>query len=188
MKEISSTDAQNGFGAVLKGINKGMVTVTLYNKPYAVVLSINEYQELLGYKDMYWQMVAAEALNEGFISEEELIAWLVDRFGVQESAIKEILTRSFHESHSARRDNTGLSLQFSVQARVCADNLNVRQFEKFITYIIKLRDIDAEPSMNVIKFEDVMGFKVAYDFTEDMFRVIYMERNKTSPSKKVERT
>ena len=49
VESFSATSAKNAFGTVLeKAIAKGMVAITRHDRPRAVVLSVEEYQALLG--------------------------------------------------------------------------------------------------------------------------------------------
>lgn len=48
-REVSSTEAQNNFGRVLaQATAEGAVVITKYERPAAVVLSIERYRELAG--------------------------------------------------------------------------------------------------------------------------------------------
>lgn len=48
-RSVTSTEAQNNFGAVLETVSKeGRVFITRYQRPHAVVLSITEYETLAG--------------------------------------------------------------------------------------------------------------------------------------------
>ena len=48
-REVSSTEAQNNFGRVLaQATTEGLVFITKYQRPAAVVLSIDRYHELAG--------------------------------------------------------------------------------------------------------------------------------------------
>jgi prevent-host-death family protein len=48
-QEVSSTEAQNNFGRVLaQATSEGAVFITKYERPAAVVLSIDRYRELAG--------------------------------------------------------------------------------------------------------------------------------------------
>lgn len=48
-REVSSTEAQNNFGRVLaQAATEGAVFITKYERPAAVVLSIDRYRELAG--------------------------------------------------------------------------------------------------------------------------------------------
>lgn len=48
-REVSSTEAQNNFGRVLaQATAEGAVFITKYERPTAVVLSIDRYRELAG--------------------------------------------------------------------------------------------------------------------------------------------
>lgn len=48
-RSVTSTEAQNNFGAVLEAVSsEGRVFITRYQRPQAVVLSMAEYEALVG--------------------------------------------------------------------------------------------------------------------------------------------
>ena len=71
MTVITSKDAKNKFGTMLDTVKKEPVTITKHDRPVAVVISHERYEELEALEDSIWAARAREAAKSGFIGREE---------------------------------------------------------------------------------------------------------------------
>ncbi|MHC1698813.1 MAG: type II toxin-antitoxin system Phd/YefM family antitoxin [Geobacteraceae bacterium] len=81
MKEMPSTKAQNNFGSLLTDTETGPVIITRNGHQVAVVISFRDFQKFTELDDRYWVRLAMEAIEEGYLSDDETEDWLVERFG-----------------------------------------------------------------------------------------------------------
>lgn len=65
MRQINSTDFKNHFGEFLDLAKEEPITIGKSGKPVAVMMSIEEYEELQGLEDAYWRARAEAAESSG---------------------------------------------------------------------------------------------------------------------------
>lgn len=71
MTKLTSKDAQNRFGSMLDAARKEPVTITRHDRPVAVVMSPERYEELETLEDRMWAIRAKLAAESGFLGEKE---------------------------------------------------------------------------------------------------------------------
>lgn len=76
MKEVAATEAKNRFGHLLEMGMTEPIAIEKKGKAVAVIMSFAEYQRLTEVDDRYWGERAMNALNNGFLSEEDGNNWL----------------------------------------------------------------------------------------------------------------
>jgi prevent-host-death family protein len=158
MKIISSTNAQNGFGKILKEINNKLVTVTKNNKPIAMVVSIQDYRDLIRHNEEYWERAAGVAMKKGFLSNEELLPWLEDRLEV-------IGMNGFH-----------MSIKVSYEFQSFCSTLTNEHFRKIMNAAIVLNNPKQNKVTSGFNRVDIGRLRLFYDFFEEDLRLIYIDR------------
>lgn len=76
MTTITSREAQNKFGQLLDEAQKEPVVITRHERPVAVVLSRERYEELEALEDAVWAARARRAAKGGFLRTDESTAFL----------------------------------------------------------------------------------------------------------------
>lgn len=67
----TATQAKIRFGQMLEKSQHEPVLIEKSGRNYAVILSFEDYQRLAGFENMYWSKMANEAVQEGFLGEDE---------------------------------------------------------------------------------------------------------------------
>jgi antitoxin Phd len=65
MRQVNSTDFKNHFGEFLDLAKEEPITIGKSGKPVAVMISVEEYEELQGLEDAYWRARAEAAESSG---------------------------------------------------------------------------------------------------------------------------
>ena len=76
MTTVTSKDAQNRFGQLIDTAQREPVSITRHDRPVAVIVSSERYEELEALEDSIWLARAKEAEKEGFLSIEDSEAFL----------------------------------------------------------------------------------------------------------------
>jgi len=76
MKEIAATEVKSSFGQVLELTRSEPVAIEKDGEMVAVIMSFAEYQRLTELEDRYWGRRAEQALEHGFVAEEDGNTWL----------------------------------------------------------------------------------------------------------------
>jgi len=71
MKKIAATEAKNQFGHLLEMVLTKPVTIEKKGRPVAVILCFAEYQRLTEIEERFGGDRALNALESGFLSENE---------------------------------------------------------------------------------------------------------------------
>ena len=66
-----ATEVKTRFGEFMDKAQREPVTIEKTGRSYAVLISYDEYQRLLGLEDAYWANKAQEAEKSGFLGTEE---------------------------------------------------------------------------------------------------------------------
>ena len=70
MTTVTSKDAQNRFGQLIDTAQREPVSITRHDRPVAVIMSVQRYEELEAIEDAIWLARAKEAEKSGFLSVE----------------------------------------------------------------------------------------------------------------------
>ncbi len=80
MRQVNSTDFKNHFGEFLDLAKTEPITIGKSGKPIAVVMSVEEYEELQGLVDAYWRARAEAAEAAGkWVEPDEAMRILTSR-------------------------------------------------------------------------------------------------------------
>jgi prevent-host-death family protein len=70
----SSTEVKNRFGEFMDKAQKEPITVEKTGKPYAVLMSIEDFRRLQAIEDAYWGRLGDEGIASGFLGPEATMA------------------------------------------------------------------------------------------------------------------
>ncbi len=76
MTKITSREAQNRFGQLLDEAQKEPIVITRHERPVAVVISRERYEELEALEDAVWAARASRSAKGGFLGVKESAAFL----------------------------------------------------------------------------------------------------------------
>ena len=78
MRNLAAREAKNNFGHMLDMAQREPVTIQKKGRDVAVILSIEDYQQLEELEDKLWALMAMEAEKEGFLTAKQSKKFLDD--------------------------------------------------------------------------------------------------------------
>jgi len=81
----SSTEVKNHFGEFMDKAQKEPITVEKTGKPYAVLMSIDDFQRLQALEDAYWGRLGDEGIQSGFLGPAATMASIRQRLDAIEA-------------------------------------------------------------------------------------------------------
>ena len=176
MKEYSSKVAQNAFGGVLKEVLKGAVQVTKNGKPYAVIISVRDYQDLVRFNDGYWEKVASESLSEGFLGDEGMVQWLAERLKIQLHYVEAMVlpTQMNADDNTICFELCEPIVKVSNQVQTFMTSLRRDLFVKLFNNIMKHKGSTQDDKESEFNQHDYGKIRVVYDYQNKSMRLLHM--------------
>jgi len=84
MVTIAATDLKNKLGQVIDQARREPVLVQSHGRDMVVIVDHNEFARLRQLENLYWIERAEAALKSGFLTPEETLTRLQDRFAASE--------------------------------------------------------------------------------------------------------
>ena len=175
MKIYSSKSAQNGFGGVLKDVLKGAVQITKNGKPYAVIMTVADYQKLTTFNTKSWETLAREALKEGFLTEDYMVQWLAKVLNYPSENIEQMLS-----SHTNSNNITGeyeikeSTLKVSKQVKSFIETFSKKEIFKFLSNVMELKNNSHKNDESIFLKYDYGKFSLAYEYQDGCKRLVYI--------------
>ena len=176
MKEYASKVAQKGFGTVLKELKNGAVKVTKNGKPFAVILSVADYQKLVLLNEEAWEREATVAQEEGFVGGAEMVVWISKKLEVPKQLVEKKVYRRREEKDRIECTEIAESIiKMSIQVKNFANKMSKIQFLKFFSEVAKLLDSKNE-CVGGFQQHDFGKYRMMYNHTDEHLQLIYMSR------------
>ena len=76
---FAATEAKQKLGEIMDAAQKGPVVISKSGRPHVVMISIETYNKLQEYEDLYWAAKAEEGIRSGFIGSEATMKYLQEK-------------------------------------------------------------------------------------------------------------
>jgi antitoxin Phd len=83
MRKAAASEVKNRFGQMLETAMTEPIAIEKKGRPVAVIISIQEYEQLTEIEDRYWGDKALKAVQEGFATADETKAWLESKLNAK---------------------------------------------------------------------------------------------------------